>query len=108
MEVIGLTNESENALPLDDKFWEHASHLDFKMVINLSDTKSINILQAFHDIYSSIDEDPEGAKFLITGLAGLMLSAKYGKTDEVYTEMMVSAAKKEMDKGLEELLNEGQ
>ena len=107
MEVNGLTNESENALPLDDRFWEHTSHLDFKMVINLSESKSINILQAFYDIYSSIDTDPEGAKFLITGLAGLMLSAKYGKTDEVYTEMMVSAAKKEMDKGLEELLNEG-
>jgi hypothetical protein len=99
-------NESENALPLDDSFWEHTSHLDFKMVINLSPTKSINILQALYDIYSCIDEDPEEAKMLITGLAGLMLSSKYGKTDEVYTEMMVSAARKDMDAELEELLNE--
>lgn len=104
--MTGLTNESENALPLDDQFWEHTSHLDFKMVINLSPTKSINILQAFYDIYSTIDENPEEAKYLITGLAGLMLSSKYGKTDEVYTEMMVSAARKDMDAGLEELLNE--
>jgi hypothetical protein len=101
-----LTNESENALPLDDNFWEHAAHLDFKMVINLSPTKSINILQALYDVYKSIDKDPDGAKFLITGLAGLMLSAKYGKTDEVYTEIMVEAARKDMDQGLEELLNE--
>jgi hypothetical protein len=76
------------------------------MVINLSETKSINILQALYDVYSAIDKDPEGAKFLITGLAGLMLSAKYGKTDEVYTDMIVSAARKDMDAGLEELLNE--
>jgi len=76
------------------------------MVINLSETKSINILQALYDVYSCIDDDPDEAKFLITGLAGLMLSAKYGKTDEVYTEMMVEAARKDMDEGLEELLNE--
>jgi len=106
--VTGLTNESENALPLDDSFWEHTSHLDFKMVINLSETKSINILQALYDVYSTIDSDPEEAKYLITGLAGLMLSSKYGKTDEVYTEMMVEAARKDMDAGLEELLNEEQ
>lgn len=101
-----MTNESENALPLDDRFWEHASHLDFKMVINLSPTKSINILQALYDVYSAIDTDPEEAKFLITGLAGLMLSSKYGKTDEVYTEMVVNAARKDMDAALEDLLNE--
>jgi hypothetical protein len=104
--VNGLTNESENALPLDDRFWEHTSHLDFKMVINLSPTKSINILQALYDVYSTIDTDPEEAKFLITGLAGLMLSSKYGKTDEVYTEMVVNAARKDMDAALEDLLNE--
>ena len=106
--MTGLTNESENALPLDDNFWEHAAHLDFKMVINLSSTKSINILQALYDVYSCIDEEPEEAKMLITGLAGLMLSSKYGKTDEVYTDMIVNAARKDMDKGLEELLNEKQ
>lgn len=76
------------------------------MVINLSPTKSINILQALYDIYSTIDTDPEEAKFLITGLAGLMLSSKYGKTDEVYTEMVVNAARKDMDAALEDLLNE--
>jgi len=104
--VNGLTNESENALPLDDRFWEHTAHLDFAMLINLSPTKSINILQALYDIYLTIDEDPDEAKFLVTGLAGLMLSSKYGKTDEVYTEMVVSAARKDMDEGLRDLLNE--
>ena len=93
---------------MDDSFWEHTAHLDFKMVVNLTPDKSINILQALYDAYSSIDDNPEQAKFLITALASLMLSAKYGKVDEVYNEMLISAASKDMDEGLERLLNEKQ
>jgi hypothetical protein len=104
--VSGLTNESENALPLNEKFWEHADHLDFDMVIKLSEDKYINILTALHDVYEAIDRDPEEAKFLATSIAGLLLSSKYGKTDEVYEEMVVQAAKKNMDQGLKELLSE--
>lgn len=101
-----MTNESENALPLNEKFWEHADHLDFDMVIKLSEDKYINILTALHDVYEAIDRDPEEAKFLATSIAGLLLSSKYGKTDEVYEEMVVQAAKKNMDQGLRDLLNE--
>lgn len=101
-----MTNESENALPLNEKFWEHADHLDFDMVIKLSEDKYINILTALHDVYEAIDRDPEEAKFLTTSIAGLLLSSKYGKTDEVYEEMVVQAAKKNMDQGLKELLSE--
>ncbi len=54
-----------------------------------------------------IDVEPEEAKFLITGLAALMLSSKYGKTDEVFNEIVVQVAKKDMDIELKELLNEG-
>lgn len=101
-----MTNESENALPLNEKFWEHADHLDFDMVIKLSEDKYINILTALHDVYEAIDRDPKEAKFLATSIAGLLLSSKYGKTDEVYEEMVVQAAKKNMDQGLKELLSE--
>lgn len=101
-----MTNESENALPLNEKFWEHADHLDFDMVIKLSEDKYINILTALHDVYEAIDRDLEEAKFLTTSIAGLLLSSKYGKTDEVYEEMVVQAAKKNMDQGLKELLSE--
>ena len=101
-----MTNESENALPMDDKFWEHATHLDFDMVIKLSDTRYMNILTALHDVYEAIDRDPEEAKFLITSIAGLMLSSKYGKTEDVYNEMVIHQAKKVMDEGLKEILNE--
>jgi hypothetical protein len=103
-----LTNESENALPMDDSFWEHADHLDFSMIIQLSESKHLNILHALHDVYLAIDDDPEEAKFLITGIAALMLSSKYNKTDEVFNEIVVQMAKKDMDYELRELLNEGQ
>lgn len=101
-----MTNESENALPMDDKFWEHANHLDFDIVIKLSEDKYINILTALHDVYEAIDRDPQEAKFLATSIAGLLLASRYGKTDEVYEEMVVHAAKKSMDQGLRNLLNE--
>ena len=101
-----MTNESENALPMDDSFWEHANHLDFDMVIKLSEDKYINMLKALHDVYEAIDRDPEEGKFLVTSIAGLMLSSKYGKTDKVYEEMLVQAARKSMDEGLKELLSE--
>ena len=103
-----MTNESENALPMDDSFWEHADHLDFSMIIQLSESKHLNILHALHDVYLAIDDDPEEAKFLITGIAALMLSSRYGKTDDVYNEIVVQIAKKDMDIELKELLNEGQ
>ncbi len=103
-----MTNESENALPMDDSFWEHADHLDFSMIIQLSESKHLNILHALHDVYLAIDDDPEEAKFLITGIAALMLSSKYNKTDEVFNEIVVQMAKKDMDYELRELLNEGQ
>ena len=102
----GLVSESENALPMDDRFWEHAEHLNFDMVIQLSENKYINILTALHDVYEAIDRDPKEAKFLTTSIAGLLLASRYGKTDVVYEEMVVHAAKKSMDQGLRDLLNE--
>jgi hypothetical protein len=93
---------------MDDSFWEHADHLDFSMIIQLSESKHLNILHALHDVYLAIDDDPEEAKFLITGIAALMLSSKYNKTDEVFNEIVVQMAKKDMDYELKELLNEGQ
>ena len=91
---------------MDDSFWEHVNHLDFDMVIKLSEDKYINMLKALHDVYEAIDRDPEEGKFLVTSIAGLMLSSKYGKTDKVYEEMLVQAARKSMDEGLKELLSE--
>ena len=36
--------ESENALPLDDSFWEHIEHIDFAIAIPVSDTRMLDII----------------------------------------------------------------
>lgn len=102
-----MTNESENALPLDDSFWEHIKHLDFKIGIQLEEGKYLNILHALGSIYELIKEDkPEDAMFFITGLAATMLAAKYGKSQDVLNEMIVKVLNENMDDELKELLDE--
>jgi len=102
-----LTNESENALPLDDSFWEHTKHLDFKVTVQLDGDKYLNILHALESIYELIKEDKiEDAKFFITGLAATMLAAKYGKSQDVLNEMIVKVLNESMDDELKELLDE--
>ena len=102
-----MTNESENVLPLDDRFWEHVSHLDFKVGIQLDGGKYLNIMDALGSIYELIrDNEIEDAKFFITGLAATMLAAKYGKSQDVMNEMIVKVLNENMDKELKELLDE--
>ena len=103
----GLTNESENALPLNEEFWKHVQHLDFKVAIALDNGKYLNIMAALESIYDLIEDGkPEDAKFFITGLAAAMLASKYGKSQQVFDEMMVRIFSEDMDKGLEKILNE--
>jgi hypothetical protein len=107
MEVNGLTNESDNVLPLDDRFWEHVSHLDFKIGIQLEEDRYLNILNALESIYTLIKEgEIEDAKFFITGLAATMLAAKYGKSQDVLNEMIVKILNENMDEELREILDE--
>ena len=102
-----MTNESENALPLDDSFWEHTKHLDFKVTVQLDGDKYLNILHALESIYELIKEDKlEDAMFFITGLAATMLAAKYGKSQDVLNEMIVKVLNESMDDELKELLDE--
>ena len=101
-----MTNESENALPLDDSFWEHLKHADFVVAFPVSETRNLNVMEALRDIYYSIDKNPEEAKFLLTAFAGIIVAAKQGKGNEVYNEIVIAAAKLEMDDALKELLDE--
>jgi hypothetical protein len=105
--VNGLTNESDNALPLDDRFWDHVSHLDFKIGIQLEEGRYLNIMHALGSIYELIkDDEIEDAKFFITGLAATMLAAKYGKSQDVLNEMIVKILNENMDEELREILDE--
>jgi hypothetical protein len=94
-------------LPLNDEFWEHVQHLDFKVAIALDGGKHLNIMAALESIYSLIKRgDTEDAAFFTTGLAAAMLASKYGKSQEVFDEMMLRVFRQDMDKGLESILNE--
>lgn len=105
----GLTNESENALPLNEEFWEHVKHLDFKVAIKLDGDKYLNIMAALESIYDLIKQGKDDdAAFFTTGLAASMLASKYGQSQKVFDEMMVRIFKEDLDTELEKLLSEKQ
>ena len=100
-------NESENVLPLDDSFWEHTHHMDFKVAIKLDGERYLNIVAALESIYDLIKEGKsEDAAFFTTGLAASMVASRYGKSQQIFDEMMVRIFKEDMDKELEKILNE--
>jgi hypothetical protein len=104
--VNGLTNESESALPLDNSFWEHVSHLNFTIGIPVSETKTMDILTVLEDIYRVIDRNPEEAQRLIVMVAAILVAAKDGQADEIWEELVVSESMTELDESLKEILNE--
>ena len=104
--MIGLTNESDNALPLDKSLWEHIEHMGYSVGIEVSENKSLDILYALHDIYEVIDTNPEEAKECILALACILVATSTGNGDNVWTEVTVQQNTKDMDLKLKEMLNE--
>ena len=39
-------SESENALPLDESFWDHIEHIDFAIAIPVSKDRMLDIVSA--------------------------------------------------------------
>lgn len=101
-----MTNESENALPLNEKFWEHVKHAPVKIVVKIDEEHGINMLTGLYDIYRMIEKDKEIAKFLVTSMAAVMFAGQHGKAKEVFDEVLVQAATHDMDKELEKLIRE--
>lgn len=101
-----MTNESENALPLDSSFWEAAKHNEFYIGIPVSSKKMLNIIGALEDIYRTIDSDPVEAKECLVMLGAIFVASSHGKADEVWEEFAVRESMKSFDKGLEKILNE--
>jgi hypothetical protein len=65
------------------------------------------MMAALESIYTLIkDGKTEDAAFFTTGLAAAMLASKYGKSQQVLDEMMVKVFSEDMDKELENILNE--
>ena len=101
-----MTNESENALPLDDSFWEHLAHAGLTIGIPVSSNKTMDVLQVLEDIYYTIDDSTEEAKRLIIMMAALLVASKDDNADALWQEFAVEEAMKDLDIALKDILNE--
>jgi len=99
-------NESENALPLDDTFWTHIEHSNFTIGIPVSDNKMMNVLGVLHDIYDTIEDDPEEGRRLIIMMAAILVASKDGRADIVWEELSVQESMRDLDSTLREILDE--
>jgi hypothetical protein len=100
-------SESENALPLDNSFWEHCEHLNFTIGLPVSETRMMDILQVLKDIYFTIEEDALEAQKLIITMAAILVASKDGKADKIWEELSVQEAMKNVDSHIKDILNEG-
>lgn len=101
-----MTNESENALPLNEEFWEHWHHTKVGVGIPISATKTMNVLAVLEDIYHTVDRDKDEAKRLIVMMAAILLASKDNQAEAIWAEMVVSESVMNMDEGLKDILNE--
>ena len=101
-------SESESAFPLNEDIWDYIEQMQEVIQIPVSETKALNVMLALHEIYLTIDKDAEAAKGLLTGLAGIFVAASIGKADKIWEDIHVSESMKDLDKGLEKILNEKQ
>ena len=101
-----MTNESENALPLDESFWNHIEHSGFSIGIPVSENKMMNVLEVLHDIYDTIEDDPDEGRKLIIMMAAILVASKDGQADKIWEELSVQESMKDLDLTLKEILDE--
>ena len=100
-------SESENALPLDDSFWEHIEHMDFAIGIPVAEDRMLDIISALRDVYETICEgELDEAKMCVTALAAILVASKYGKAEEVWEEFSIKEAMRDFDTSIKEILDE--
>ena len=100
-------SESENALPLDESFWDHIEHINFAIAIPVSDTRMLDIISALRDVYETICEgELDEAKMCVTALAAILVASRYGKSQEVCEEFSVIEAMRNFDTSIKEILDE--
>jgi hypothetical protein len=99
-------NESENALPLDESFWEHWHHTKVGVGIPVSEDKTMNVLAVLEDIYYTVDQNKDEAKRLIIMMAAILLASKDDQAEEIWQEMVVSESMLDLEENLKEILNE--
>jgi len=95
-----------SALPMDDSFWKHVEKANFVLSIPVSDNRSMDAMQVLYDIYKTIDYDPKEAKQLVISMAAILFAAHNGTADQVWEQLVVDRANKDLDKTLKEILDE--
>jgi hypothetical protein len=80
--------------------------MNYTIGIPVSETRTLNILDALEDIYWAVEDDPEDAKKCIVALAGIFLGGSVGKADKVWEEFAVQDAMKTFNAELKEILDE--
>ncbi len=100
-------SESENALPLDDSFWDHIEHMDFAIGIPVAEDRMLDIISALRDVYETICEgELDEAKMCVTALAAILVASKYGKAAEVWEEFSIKEAMRDFDIHMKGILDE--
>ena len=100
-------SESENALPLDNSFWEHCKHLNFTVGISVSETRMMDVLQVLYDIWLTIEKgNPEEAQRLIVAMAAILIASKDDMADKIWEEFAIEEAMENFDQHIKEILNE--
>ena len=100
-------SESENALPLDESFWDHIEHMDFAIAIPVSKDSMLDIVSALRDVYETICEgELDEAKMCVTALAAILVASRYGKAEEVWEEFSIKEAMRNFDTSIKEILDE--
>lgn len=99
-------NESENALPINESLWEHMEHMDYRIGIPISETRSLNILEIIRDIYEVNKDNQEEAQYLLLTLAAMFMASRSGEGAVILEELAVRESMKSFDTDLKDILNE--
>ena len=68
----------------------------------------MNVLEVLHDIYDTIEDDPDEGRKLIIMMAAILVASKDGHADKVWEELSVQESMKDLDLALKEILDEEQ
>jgi hypothetical protein len=82
--------------------------MNLTIAIPVSDNKMMNVLEVLHDIYDTIEDDPDEGRKLVIMMAAILVASKDGKADKVWEELSVQESMKDLDITLKEILDEKQ
>ena len=88
------------------QMWDYIKNNRRIVGIPVSNNNGLDILNVLRDIYDTIDEDPVGAKNMLTLVASVILAAAHGDGEKLVNEIQVVSAMEDFDKSIKEILDE--